>query len=123
MPYFPDDVFQNICDFLLDFKKRHAEVWQTIRVKRDVATLSVVHEDTVEQKHDFYYTVQSGQHQEHHIKATFGKDQITGEWDNVYESDQMVNPDGSLLGIGINFHNYQFDQYGEEETEDFITEY
>ena len=117
----------NLYNIGLRFKKRHAQVWQTIHVKRDVATRSVVHENDVEQERSFFYSVFSGQNEERHtpkaiLKAPFGKDDITGQWDSVYEYEEMVNPDGSPLGTAINFHNYQFDQYGETETDDYIVQ-
>ena len=117
----------NLYNIGLRFKKRHAQVWQTIHVKRDVATRSVVHENDVEQERSFFYSVFSGQGEERHtpkaiLKASFGKDDITGQWDNVYECEEMVNPDGSPLGTAINFYNYQFTQYGEQEEEYYTTQ-
>ena len=48
MTYFPEPVFRNITSYLLDpefFKKRHAEVWQKIRVKRVMESTMGFEED------------------------------------------------------------------------------
>ena len=127
MTYFPKSVFRNVTSYLLDpefHKKRHAEVWQTIRVLRLISTQTTVYEDDFEQERSFAYLVYIGDRPSSRVESTqpFGEDDISGEWDNVYEEEDMVNPGGSWLCTAINFHNYQFDQYGETETGDYIVQ-
>ena len=61
MVYFPEHVFSHITSYLLDpeyYKRKHAEVWQTIRVMRCIEQFSYDFDDTgVEQdglEHHFY---------------------------------------------------------------------
>ena len=107
----------DIASFLVDPYKRdreaHAEVWQKIRVQRCVYTTSVVYDADFTQEHQCEYIV-------HDIccsddasipTATFGVDDMSGEWDNVEQMMELYNPDGSVIGTTYEWYNYQHDQY------------
>ncbi len=60
--FFPEEVFRNICTFLIDpykkDKEEHAKVWQRIRVNRRRATSMNVEDDyshTINEQHDRYF--------------------------------------------------------------------
>ena len=110
MTYFPEPAWSNIVSFLVDPYKKdreaHAEVWKTIRVQRCVYTSSIVYDADFTQEHQCEYIV-------HDIccsddasipTANFGAGDMPSEWDNVEQTMELYNPDGSFLGT--TYYNY-----------------
>ena len=113
MTYFPEPIFRNITSFLIDPYKRdreaHERVWKTICVKRCVDTSSIVYEADFTQEHRCGYLVYV-----HDIRcsddasiptANFGPGDMPSEWDNVEQTMEAYNPDGSFLGETFEHYN------------------
>ena len=118
MTYFPEPAWSNIVSFLVDPYKKdreaHAEVWQKIRVQRCVDTISYDYGDNdFTEQHHCKYAVSSicGSDDASIPTATFGVDDMSGEWDNVEQMMELYNPDGSVIGTTYEWYNYQHDQY------------
>ena len=99
MTYFPEPVFRNITSYLLDpdfYKKRHAEVWQKIRVKRVMeSTMGFEeYEDTIRDCKYFVYIYDPNICDTEDVSIPtkeFGYDDLSGDWDNVEETIEWTH--------------------------------
>ena len=111
--YFPEPVFRNIASFLVDpayYKKKHAEVWQTIRVGRLLDTQTVCVENAPLWASDFHrntismYVVWSGEFpfpkKACDVETDPGrfKCQHSRKYDNAREREQYWDEDDGDLG-------------------------
>ena len=104
MVYFPDAVFNHITTYLIDpdfYKKKHAEVWQKIRVNRRNQTEKVFDDDEANdyEVNDCQYLVYTrvcGEmfgYAEIPVRDGFGLDDLSGEWDNVEQTTVIYEND------------------------------
>ena len=110
MTYFPEPAWSNIVSFLVDPYKKdreaHAEVWKTIRVQRCVYTSSIVYDADFTQEHRCEYAVYALCECAEIPTANFGPDDMPSEWDNVEQTMELYNPDGTFIGQTHEWYNY-----------------
>ena len=117
MTYFPEPVFRNITSFLIDPYKRdreaHAEVWQKIRVTRRMSsTMGFEEDEDVINECEYVVYIRDPRAIPHNttipVRDGFGYDDLSGEWDNIEESFQLLYEGG---GFYYEWHNWAGQDY------------
>jgi len=95
-PQLPDDVFRNIMSFIVDpyreDRKKHARIWQTIKV--DYTPASMIEEDGT---NDCVWIVSANLPHDMAIKPT-PEMYWAGELDLPLPNGEMLQPDGVMWG-------------------------
>ena len=127
MVYFPDEVFRNIASYLIDpeaDRKKHASVWQTIRVKRERTTFRILDEDAINSMYDdrdgdeYFVYEHTGKIDAQYasISTMFFEDDHTGELENLHQylewyDDEDSYDENESFGTDDHWHNYAHEQY------------
>ena len=112
MVHFPDPVFGHITSYLLDpdfykkrrarDKKKHAKVWQKIRVTRFVnSTMGFEEDEDVINECEYFVYIRDPStcgtdDATIPVRDGFGYDDLSGEWDNIEEHNELLYEGGTV---------------------------